>query len=675
MMNFKNKKVMLNIQNLVEDLILELATRVGPPDLGKEDHVRELFSVMEDFGISQQVQIQIRKNLLNEADEKEFKLPILNKEIPYKDNDGNAKRNKVGNLITLPDEHPGRKAAERELDRLSPEEEQKAKDEIGGQGKSTADKQKEKQQTKTDTTDTEDAGPQTVTGRPVGADLSDPDGEFQRRETEQNDLIGSADKKKTPDDETDRLRELSKEELSKIDHEITDTQLNMTKAKAAEQSKLKEKKNVGAGTAESRAGEAMVHKGLRLLKEGKSFEEIEAEFKQLVSQKDHILNSKEGKRWVGSSIAAIKKINEVIGIDNIETVAWDTDAGRLSIGIDPDLDTSSDMFLRTKDGKNIGISLKKDGNIFLNNGGWETQSKLLLKSLKGTMSEDVHKRLSDAMSIDTYKKDLEERYIKTLETITPDVLKKSFERLKQNPKDQKDFSGSSRDRYFEILENPDLLIKKIRLKTANVDEKKSYAKLLQTYHKDEYKYLRESDNELTNRAFKVLNESEEAKVGMNKHIIRSMHITETLGLNERLKDGGVDGFITTYGIEPHGSVLNEETLITLLGSKFKQKLDESINEVRSGKTPYTELEDFIVNSIEIDYESGQILFKHESNKKYPLFVMRGRTRGIGTAPVMELKQTPFMAHALKMGTFNTDEWDDASLKKFETDILNPDEGD
>ena len=45
--------------------------------------------------------------------------------------------------------------------------------------------------------------------------------------------------------------------------------------------------------------------------------------------------------------------------------------------------------------------------------------------------------------------------------------------------------------------------------------------------------------------------------------------------------------------------------------------------------------------------------------------MAGRTRGIGSSPVMEMAQTPFMAHALKKGTFNTDEWDAESLKKFE----------
>ena len=35
---------------------------------------------------------------------------------------------------------------------------------------------------------------------------------------------------------------------------------------------------------------------------------------------------------------------------------------------------------------------------------------------------------------------------------------------------------------------------------------------------------------------------------------------------------------------------------------------------------------------------------------------------------MEMLQTPFMAYALKMGTFNTDEWDSDSLEKFKKDI-------
>ena len=286
------------------------------------------------------------------------------------------------------------------------------------------------------------------------------------------------------------------------------------------------------------------------------------------------------------------------------------------------------------------------------------------------MPKDDHDKLSEAMSIDTYKKDLEDRFIETTNTITSDVIDKSFKRLLENPEDQKEFQGSSRDSYFKILGDSDLLIKKIKLGTANGNEQKAYAKLLQTYHQDQYNHLRESDNGLTQRAFEVLNQSEEAKKGMNRHIIKSMHVSETLGLNKRIQEGGVSGFQTMYGIDPDGAVLNEETLVTLFGSEFKQKLDEVISEVRSGNSTYRDLEDFIVESIEIDYESGQILFKHESNKKYPLFKMAGRTRGIGSSPVMEMVQTPFMAHALKMGTFNTDEWDSKSLKRFQKDIIN-----
>ena len=53
------------------------------------------------------------------------------------------------------------------------------------------------------------------------------------------------------------------------------------------------------------------------------------------------------------------------------------------------------MFVRTNDGKNIGISLKQDGSVFLNNGGWAKQSKLLLDSLKEQMPEEDHVELTD----------------------------------------------------------------------------------------------------------------------------------------------------------------------------------------------------------------------------------------------------------------------------------------
>ena len=48
--------------------------------------------------------------------------------------------------------------------------------------------------------------------------------------------------------------------------------------------------------------------------------------------------------------------------------------------------------------------------------------------------------------------------------------------------------------------------------------------------------------------------------------------------------------------------------------------------------------------------------------------MSGRSRGIGSAPVMELGQTSFMALALKVGSFNTDEWTPEQMKKLSDEL-------
>ena len=462
--------------------------------------------------------------------------------------------------------------------------------------------------------------------------------------------------------------EESIDDLIQADHQSADDSLNMTKTRAKEQAKEKGKKDVGLGTPESRAGEAMVHKGLRLLKEGKSLEEIEKEFTKLVNSDDHILNSTTGKKWVGATMATLKKIDERIGIKNIETISWDTDQGRKSIGVDPNLETSSDMFVKTKDERVVGISLKKDGVVFLNNGGWAVQSKKLVESLRGTMPDEDLQKLEKAMSLKEYNDDLLQRIQSAAEKISVSEIKDGLEKLRNADPTPSVFKGKNKDIYFDILSKPEELIEKIKSGKLKGNDVKAFTKLLQVYHKEEYKEIRKIDDNLTKRAFDAINESEDAKKGMKKHIIKSLHIAETLGLNEETKKGGVDGFITTYGIEPDGAVLNEETLSTLLGSKFQQVLAEKINEVRNGDASTEDLNKIIEESIEIDYESGMILFRHENNKKYPLFYMTGRSRGIGSSPVMELAQTPLMAHSLKQGTFDTDDWDEKSLKRFENDI-------
>ena len=81
-----------------------------------------------------------------------------------------------------------------------------------------------------------------------------------------------------------------------------------------------------------------------------------------------------------------------------------------------------------------------------------------------------------------------------------------------------------------------------------------------------------------------------------------------------------------------------------------------------------DLEEVVMESIDMDYETGNILFKHENNKVYPLFFMKARTRGIGAGPTMEMAQTNLMAYALKYGTFDSTKWPEDVQGKFKDAI-------
>jgi len=458
------------------------------------------------------------------------------------------------------------------------------------------------------------------------------------------------------DDKDGEKPENYNKELLASDHDIVEDALRYTKSQAKKDKASGGREGVGLGTDTSRAGEAAVHTGLRMFKDGESLEKIQEQLMIIANEDDTYLTVK----WVKSTIATLKAIDEKIGIENIEDVAWDTDEGRTAIGVDPKLKTSADMFVRTKDGKNIGISLKQDGSVFLNNGGWDKQAVLLLDKLQEVMPPEEHAALTKAMSIKAYNKNRAERFKQAYSKYSPEDVLKMVQSL--TPEEIKKEKLAP---YMDILQNPEPLLEKVRLSSTeeptrlSSNEMKALHRLLKLRDEKGNQLIRESDNVLSKKTFAVLNSSDDAKNGMNRHVLKSMHVFDALGLNEDLKEGGVDSFITMYGIPPDGATLDEETLVNLFGSEFQQVLAE----VRNGDREPKELEEMMAEKIEIDYESGQILFKHENDMKYPLFYLSGRARGIGTAPVMELGQTSFMALALKVGSFDTDEWTPEQQKK------------
>ena len=467
-------------------------------------------------------------------------------------------------------------------------------------------------------------------------------------------------KPKPKDGKKKELGDMSKEELLSSDHKTVEDTLRYTETQQKADKESGGRAGVGLGTDTSRAGEAAVHTAIRRFKEGKSSEDIEKELMSIAKEEDTYLNAK----WVKATMATLNAVEQNIGVENIKDVSWDTPEGRTAIGVDPKLDTSSDMFVRTNDGKNIGISLKQDGSVFLNNGGWAKQSKLLLDGLKEQMPEEDHAELTEAMSIDAFNADRANRFKEVSSKYSPEQILEMTNSL--TPEEMKKTQLSPK--YIEKLKNSEALLEKANDGKLSGDEMKALHRLFQIKDKEGEQHIRKSDDFLTDKAFSVLSSSPAAKKGMNKHVLKSMHVMDTLGLKKELKIGGVDDFITMYGIPPDGAVLNEKNLTDLFGSEFSQNLLERIDEVRNGAKQPEDLEEFMAEKIEIDYKSGAILFKHENEMKYPLFYMSGRSRGIGSAPVMELGQTSFMALALKVGSFNTDEWTPEQMKKLSDEM-------
>ena len=452
-----------------------------------------------------------------------------------------------------------------------------------------------------------------------------------------------------------------------VDHETVDVQLNMTKSGAKAQAAQKGNKDVGAGTAESRAGEAIVHKGIRMFQNGSTLEEIETSFLSIANNPESVLNSKSGKEWVKSAIASIKMLDSQFGADNIKTVSWDTSGGRKEIGVDESLETSSDMFIQLENGKNIGVSLKKSGIVFLANGGWAKQSKLLADSLSKSMSQDDLIRFQQATSIEAYDQDINNKAKDAISNMDISNWQNKVTNLSEQPEFKKYFGGQQGPRYLEALKDLKSLKVKFKDGTASKIELKAFSKMLQTYQsidseaKKIYDDLRSADHNLTKRTFEALNDSNDASNAMKLHIVKSMHIMDTLGLNARLTEGGLDGFTTVYGIPPDGAVLNEESLVSLLGDKFKGTLSK----VRSGELGRNELEKQIASQISMDYTTGEIIFTHESGRAQPIFTLKGRAKAIGASPTMEMAQTTYMVYALKNGTFDVDQWDEKSKKAYD----------
>ena len=134
----------MNLSELINEILSEWAYRCddGMPNPKNPIHLNELSEVLSEMGLSH-IKNTLVENLLMEKGktpervkeaEGSFTNPILNKKIKYKNTKGEDAEGIVGNLLRLPAEHPGRKAAEALLPADDSPERDAINKDLGGQG-------------------------------------------------------------------------------------------------------------------------------------------------------------------------------------------------------------------------------------------------------------------------------------------------------------------------------------------------------------------------------------------------------------------------------------------------------------------------------------------------------------------------------------------------------------
>jgi len=515
---------------------------------------------------------------------------------------------------------------------------------------------------------------------------SDP---FEKGDEDQKDVDAKSDskakRKSLFDKDSSKLTPEEKSTLRKEDHNNTDGALNYTKAQWKIDSKKKGEKGVGLGTAESRAGEAAVHQSLRWLKEGKDEEFIRNELMKIASKKDTYLD----KEWVEAAIQSSNFISETYGLDNIEEIVWDTPAGRHLINVKKH-GTSSDMFIKLESGKRVGISLKKDTNVFLMNGGAATQIKKMKKILEAAgVDQSILDAFDEQTNPDIHRKQREKAMDRTSSAMkgNPDVVKQIMDKYEGNSQLQKeDFDSETKyapfidnlDHIFETLPEEDEVIAYLKEKYPDVAKninKDNLKKFIHKIAKNEpirstlpelYDDARQSDIDYTRRFSEFFKNNPDAQRGLRVTVLHGMHFEDALFNGE---NPNLDDFVTVYGKEKKD--LNVKFITDTFGvSDLYEKWQNERNPKKKGeikKQILKQAEESIIIDHEDGKRQGEIRIKDRKNEKgkgLHIFSFGTRSKPLGGAPGLEMGQTTFMGNSIIEGTTDVSKWDDKRKNKW-----------
>ena len=632
----------MDYKEIIDKLVRELSYRVGVPNIENKEHQSIMSEILSEWG-----EFDVKQRIFEFLTEKDDNKIDPDTEITYQNKKGETRKTTYGNAIKNDKESPQYKAADALRNKSN------------------------------------DGDTQTTQGSAVK-----PGSDFAKKSKEREDRVNKSKEK------TDKKDGKTKEEIDSLrtkDSELVKTQLFLYEGDDQDAG--------GLGTPESRTGETVtVYAGPRikqLMSEQKmSYEDAREQVRQELIE--HTKSKKGGKKalltkeWVDSGLRCLDWINENYELDEVEDFAWDTPEGNDLVG-SKDHGTSADMFIKTKDGKTIGISLKKDFKVFVFNGGYDKNIGKFAESLGVTLDE-LPDELQYKGNPKSYESKRDNIFDERVELFNNDDVKKkvceNIEKAKSSDVGYEEVFGgrtvSNKKRLNIIAKNAgkeisditcDDFYKFVLNKEKVTKDDKSVIYAFAQYDSEIekgtnglYSETRKLDNEQRD-AFYSFVTTQPYEDKFKEVVAEHTHIDDVLF---GTKGDQLDKLEVVYGEPPAGESMKKEALVSMFD------LDDLYEQYENEKDPQKKQE--IQQEITRKYKEKMIIDKESNPPRVgvlianpvpppdtsiqPLFTLGVRAKGITAAPALEMGQTVFGGLCFKNGSVDINKWPDKDRKKF-----------
>lgn len=436
---------------------------------------------------------------------------------------------------------------------------------------------------------------------------------------------------------------------------------------------LKVPRIAGAGTPQSKAAEASVVIVSNSLIQNKptgmsmtdylNTPDAQAIIDEMITDLQQVKGSKLTDSWVPTVQAQVKMMlsstEEVYG--EIESIVWDNEGGRKQFGLGPKTQQDrSDAYIRLKDGKIIGTSLKKSGKVFLANLGYSTSMTRMAKFTDNKVAKEVFSQLSTEHSRSTT-----EVVTSILDELRQSTdLQNSIKEFNRTGKD--DFYASSKyDEYFnEDGSINEKLISELlsdEVVTTSTPRTKILLRILGEMQHDGTLRLRDVDRRSTLKFLKEINENTDVRMATTKFLVDQLDIPQMLSAKPFGEESPVSAISIVYG-EGATTEGGQRPPLFVHGQTIRKILNIPDN-MSDG-----EARDVAEASFLLDTDSGVASLRVKNTDPppesfYPMIATVGlRSRGLGQAATMECLQHDAWTTILTAGSINPAEWTDRQRK-------------